>query len=93
MSMTDREIVERLRNGEERKYDCGVFIYTDLAAADAIERLTKERDEAIEALRDAVYSADEIEAAWSGIPTRNLDERFASIERARSILSKHEVKP
>ena len=93
MSMTDREIVERLRYGRTEPV-AGQPNFAkrlqptqdELEAANAIERLTKERDEAIEALRElrrTTWDSDNILRA-PGISK--------ALEDARSILSKHEVK-
>ena len=71
---------------------------------DAIERLTKERDEAIEALKPFALYAEKRTA----MPVLNLGDSihtihggtewegqitFSDCMNARSILSKHEVKP
>lgn len=81
--MTYKRLVRRLRGHEAHWYENGATVYADTAAADAIEHLAQERDEALEALDDLVMMA-ELPGDHSEVPQ--------SVERARSILSKHEAK-
>lgn len=101
-AMKDREIVEQLREGL-------VAYHLNLKAADAIERLIqeflqsiaenkrliKERDEALEALKNCSDSMDNVPANFleSKNPTFDAADFRGSKSRARSILSKHEAKP
>lgn len=111
MSMTDREIVERLREVSQC-LAVGDPVRVQAVCRDAAnaidtlikhflsemlknQRLTKERDEAIEALRNCADSMGNVAAKFleSKDPTFDAADFKGSLSRARSILSKHEVKP
>lgn len=107
MSMTDREIVERLRDyGAHLFDDGGVIVYAD-TAADAIERLISERDQRQSALGVCKDTLNDFAEKCERL-TKERDEAIEALKLiascqinfpgdvvavARSILSKHEVKP
>lgn len=102
-AMKDREIVERLRKMVEIPTHIENVIIERpptpeaYAAANAIERLIKERDEALEALREAVFIIDKagLSNLVNGVQLGQTSWFVKATERfdyARSILSKHEAK-